>query len=463
MAYPVVEGEATSNDGDRSGTTLSMNVPAFVEAGDVLLAFVTEDGSTAAGNISFPAGWIEVFDDAGGSTVAAYCAVKWADGTESGTISVTVAGNSCCGVMYRVSGAANPNFEPPIADTRTRSGSVNTFHGRMVWGSQKRTNDFLSFCTAHTGETSKVISYYPDNYSNGANIQGTSCQMWYCHRDVRAPGEVGGEWGFNTSATGGVNSVVMLYPKTRWNNSTTYPYVRSMATTDDDGRFASTKFTMKLPQDIHPGDLLMAFISQDDVVSPAITWPNGWTELYDHDFVPITAPTAGVLGACAWKKAGGDEAANVELSVVGADRMCSVVVAIGGSADPDVSPPEISSPYEASIASANMPNLTPSGGSDDYLWIAVLHVDDVDDWPESFIPSFESRVSLHSNEDIGIVGVTTYLNWFQYTGSSLNPGELNYGSAETVVAYTIAVYPGSFDVENWWYLGRYDSGRGRYQ
>ena len=94
MTYPFVEASATSTDSDRSGTTLSMVIPVGVQVGEVLFASLTADNS-AAGQVSFPAGWITVYDDSAtqvspSGTIAGFAACKLADGTESGTLAVTV-------------------------------------------------------------------------------------------------------------------------------------------------------------------------------------------------------------------------------------------------------------------------------------------------------------------------------------------------------------------------------------
>ena len=460
MTYPYVEASATSTDSDRSGTTLSMNIPAGVNAGEVLFASLTADNS-AAGQVSFPAGWITVYDDTASKTVssvtsvvAGFAAYKLADGSETGTLSVTVPNESCCGIMYRISGAANPTHEPPVVGTRQVTNTVGQFWGHMVWGKQKATNDFLCFSFLHRPDIASVIQKYPDNSTGNGNIQGTSSQMWYAHRDIRGPGEVSGAWDVSVNLVG-INFTVMFYPKVRWVASAdgVYPYVRCAAVTTDVGRVASTTFDVNYPKIIRPGDILVAFVGVSNSGVASVVWPSGWTEWwngwgsYVSGFGSIhTANTA------AWRVADGTEGQKFRIETTAQNPTCAICVSVGGSDDTTVNPPEGSEGAHTS-----------SGGTNYYLIFTGITTEDEDNWPLNFATNFERHLITNSDVNPPTAGVYLQVSWrIEYTDDNSTRGTSAVGSTSfSGFNGTGFIYPGSFDTDvNWWYQGRYSSGRG---
>lgn len=466
MTYPVPEAYADSDDSDRSGTTFAMKIPAFTADKEVLYAVATEEG---AGSFTWPAGWTEAWQvaETGGDHTASG-AYKYADGTETGTISVTVAGNKCCGRMWRISGAANPDLEPPLVATDSK-GSDTAYAGLLKYTPEGYSNDFLSFTTLHSGEDSRTVgaSGYPDNYVGTGNIQsnsGTSdCQMWVAHRDTTGPGEICGVW--NPSGTDvAVMSLVIFYPAVRYVPSSTYPYVRSIAS-QGDIRPSSTTYTMLLPKIIHPGDILLAHIGQSGSTGDNIVWPSGWVELWDRHVGYVTGfNTSTIAHSCAWKRANGSEGRSVLVPEVAAEPACSTVLCIGGAADPLIEPPY----YELQPTQAVFgrgPNLD-TGAVNDYLWICWILNDNastplsINTWDNNYT----SRYGVAS--DTSNPGDDSYMvtQWREHTDDTENPGgfdETNSG-VSVGTGVTIAIAPGPFDPGDWWYQGRYNSGRGGY-
>ena len=62
-SYPQVETSNTSYTSSNSGSH-TVALPASISSGDLLLAFFASDGADAP-FVNWPAGWTEIFDDAG--------------------------------------------------------------------------------------------------------------------------------------------------------------------------------------------------------------------------------------------------------------------------------------------------------------------------------------------------------------------------------------------------------------
>jgi hypothetical protein len=116
-AYPVIESVAESAVPTTAATSHTVTYPSGIQAGDLLL-MIADKGSTAA-TIAAITGWTELIDE--NLANGLYAAWKKADGTESGTFTVTTSANTRLSVIvYRISGAADPTVTPPqIGSTAT--------------------------------------------------------------------------------------------------------------------------------------------------------------------------------------------------------------------------------------------------------------------------------------------------------------------------------------------------------
>src|SRR5438128_859738 len=81
MAFPTVASTNTSTSA--SSTTHTVNLPASISSGDLLLVVF---GGNANTTLTWPSGYTEF---ATGSSVLCNAAYRFADGTEGSTISVT--------------------------------------------------------------------------------------------------------------------------------------------------------------------------------------------------------------------------------------------------------------------------------------------------------------------------------------------------------------------------------------
>lgn len=110
MAFPVVQAAATTN-GTGATANAALNLPTGIKAGELLLGI---HRCSAAGAHGWPAGWNELADDASdASTNQTSVAWRQADGTESGTITVTQTSSKFASIIWRIAGACDPSVSPP--------------------------------------------------------------------------------------------------------------------------------------------------------------------------------------------------------------------------------------------------------------------------------------------------------------------------------------------------------------
>lgn len=470
MAYPVVEGYAVTTNADRSSTTLAMKVPASVMFGETLIAYVSSRNDSDT--ITFPAGWVQLFTDSGSTNddLEAAIWVKLADGTESGTISVTVANVEAAGIMYRISGAANPEFTPPTVVSRESlsstidtggndtSSSINN-HGLLA-GPFGKYDRYLGMVSLHFSDT--IVSYaeYPDNYSNFVTADsgggGAEVGVTAGHRDIQSIGEFFSRWRVNFSAgqrryaTG-----LIVHPRVRYQPNPDFPYINQAALTSDAGRTGSTNFRMILPP-VVPGDVLIAVTCTKDAADDTVTWPAGWNELYD-----LTGGGGGtpMNSSCAWKKADGSEGRTMDLTV-DANPTCGVVFTVNNIPDPDVTMFE----YNEEIGFDDAPgagSITPSGGSDNYLWVCVYAIEE--DYGEygDFPTDYDGRFVVKGDWGINAedVMITVCHSNDETARTSLTSNALSLGTSKGWVCCQFVFAPGSFDPGDWWYVNWRHKGR----
>lgn len=170
MAVPAY---AAAGTGSTSTTgTLSPAYPAGISAGDLLVLHVSgQHGSSGSADVVEPSGWTTVVnDDTTNATYYGAVFTKVADGTESGTLSVSKANESVVSQarIYRFTGAG--------AATDTE-GVASGLHGSGT------TINMLSVTTTAADRLCLHLTFIRDSTSNqGAPVQAS------------ATGETGGDW-----------------------------------------------------------------------------------------------------------------------------------------------------------------------------------------------------------------------------------------------------------------------------
>ena len=194
--------------------------------------------------------------------------------------------------------------------------------------------------------------------------------------------------------------------------------VEATNTSSEEG---STTQTVSLPAALAAGDLLII----DLVLSsgPTVTTPSGWTELFK------VISSGQITIASYWKNSDGGEGG-------------SVAVTVGRSVEGGHTSYRISgwqgTPEAATNASdADPPNLTPSWGSAENLWIALCgwHTETTDiTAPPS---NYSNLLTANSSGDRSNIGTAERI----LAASSENPGTFTGAANEYPRSATIAVQP----------------------
>lgn len=160
MTTPVVATTATSNE---TVNTLNhtVNMPASIASGDLLIACIAMDGNTTLG---WPAGWTGLAaatnSPSDGTTEVRY---RIADGSEGASITVTSgASEQCSYVVQRITGWHGTT--PPEAGTPATGSSTAPDPPSLTasWGAED--NLFMVFMG--WGNSIQNITVYPTNYSD---------------------------------------------------------------------------------------------------------------------------------------------------------------------------------------------------------------------------------------------------------------------------------------------------------
>jgi hypothetical protein len=201
-----------------------------------------------------------------------------------------------------------------------------------------------------------------------------------------------------------------------------FPTVAARAT---DVNSAATSQALNLPSGISAGDLLIITIQVPQGVPQTITWPSGWTQLYNQ-----ANGGNNVQGAAAYRVADGSEGSTMTITLSGSSTVASVAFRITGH-DSAIAP-QAGTVATGTSSTPNPPSLTPTGGAKDYLWIVCCASDtaDVTAAPTNY-SNFTQPGAL---PDIGTA--ERLLN-----AASEDPGTFTIAASDEWVANTIAVHP----------------------
>lgn len=193
----------------------------------------------------------------------------------------------------------------------------------------------------------------------------------------------------------------------------------------------TTSHTVSLPAGIQADEtLLVFFVCQTKEV---VTFPEGWTKLFEG-YSPLNYNTL----AIGWRKADGGEGASITLTTVGSEVSVHISHRISGATDPTITPPEVSIGAGGSSANPDPDILTPTGGSKEYLWIAVEgnpEDDLVTDYPTNYNDNQETYYS--SLFGYSAIGIATR----NLETDSEDPGAFTITASRRWKACTVAVYP----------------------
>lgn len=198
----------------------------------------------------------------------------------------------------------------------------------------------------------------------------------------------------------------------------------------------ATSHTVSMPASIVAGDLLIVTFGWTSNLPQTISWPAGYTPITGAKVEQSTV--VGVDVAYRW--ADGTEGATISVGTSGLTKSCSVAYRITGAVNPATQAPEAAATSNTSASAANPPNLAPTGGSKDYLWLVVASNDG-----ETALTTAPTNYTNFIAENTGVTGATS-VNCVMgtaeraLTASSEDPGAFN-STSTAWSAVTIAIHP----------------------
>ncbi len=200
MTFPVVEATNTSVT-DPSSTSHTVNLPAGVAAGDILIVFL-QTSSTITGPVVFPAGWTGLYSHAGASSAHSAAGWRKATGGESTVVLTTPDNARSTHNSYRISGAADPETDQaPEAAVNTGANPPNV----TPTGGAK---DYLWL--TFNGAITTGNAAPPTNYTDEVSRRGSGSACESARRELNATSENPGAWG--TPGTNPVSSTMAVHP-----------------------------------------------------------------------------------------------------------------------------------------------------------------------------------------------------------------------------------------------------------
>ena len=214
MTFPVVASRTATSFSSTSGTSHNVNMPATVNAGDLLLMFFASFsggiGATTLG--AAPSGWTKVAETDGSRCQSALF-MKVADGTEdSTTVNITTSpGRSAVAHVLRITGwyGALSGVEQAVA-TSTSNHQPDPPNLTPSWGA-KDTLWIASYCV---GDDNATFTTAPTNYTNGqGDISGASvnnsAEVGTAYRELNATSEDPGAFTLSETEIGNSYTVAI--------------------------------------------------------------------------------------------------------------------------------------------------------------------------------------------------------------------------------------------------------------
>ena len=201
-ATPTVASNANSGQNNNAEVNHTVALPGGLSAGDLMLVFYTNDGSTT---VATPAGWVAVATATRGTNVRGTVFAHKVDGTEGGTQTfVTARGEQWAAVAYGITGWSGDlgGIVAAGVDPGANTANPNPPSLSTTWG----TSNTLWFAYA-AGSSYSSTTTYPTNYTNGqhqvvsgGNTAGASAAV--ARRALAAGTEDPGTFTENASQSG---------------------------------------------------------------------------------------------------------------------------------------------------------------------------------------------------------------------------------------------------------------------
>ena len=216
MTFPKTETTNTSVETGGSTTSHTVNLPASIVSGDLLIIVFGYANTTANTDTTWPAGYTELFEarqTTGGNNG---CAVAYrdADGGEGATMTVTTNGGTrSAHTTYRISGAEDSGTQSPEATTTNDTNSSPDTPSLTPTGGAA---DFLWLSVASSSHNDTYTSF-PTNYTNGIQISTGNPTSGHCitgsaERALNAASEDPGAFVHNQGSAEWAGGTIAIHP-----------------------------------------------------------------------------------------------------------------------------------------------------------------------------------------------------------------------------------------------------------
>lgn len=193
-ATPPVIAATNTFGGNSLTSPITVNLPASISSGDLLLMCAV----VAATSTTFtpPSGWTELYDTGSASNINAYCAYKFASGSEGASLSWTTGGTfSWGGVTARVTGMHGSAAPEAVTGNESNTASPDPPSVTPSWGNAVT----LWIAVGMTDVNSATVSAYPSNYTDNQVVAGTNARIAIAARGLQAASEDPGAYTFSGS------------------------------------------------------------------------------------------------------------------------------------------------------------------------------------------------------------------------------------------------------------------------
>lgn len=203
-------------------------------------------------------------------------------------------------------------------------------------------------------------------------------------------------------------------------------------TQDSNNSSSSTSLTVTLPSNLQIDEGVVVRVSRDGGTG-TVTWPTGWSELYD-----AIDDDGFAAGAAAYRKIDGTEGSSITVTSSTSDPFAARASRYSG-VDFATDPPQAAiDTAGGNTTSHDPPNLSITGGPLDTSVIATAHIDTVNAGVTGYPTGFINTGNLISGAT-GSQCILAYADKAETGISSTNPGAFNTTNTRRAVNSTIAV------------------------
>ena len=416
VTFPVVREVTVTQFAE--ATTHLVNMPATVDANDLLVILFTSDGpgDNPATPIDFNELWQQVVP-AGSAWFSGYA--KKALGTEGGT-TVDVVTPTSEGALAHVYRIQEGTWTEDLADlshsltTGTSTTADPPDHDPPGIGAA----DFLWIaCIGRNGAsapTAHPANYTDEELQTNHDIAGGSAR-----RLLNAASENPGAFTITNAQWA---AVTLAIPPV----AAVYAFPKVETTSEGVDDVAGTTTTVTLPAGIVSGDGIVVLFCSGLSTAADIVFPAGYTELVEFFGFSLSF-------AIAYRQADGTEGATIDVTH-NSSKTAFICYRVSGQ-DFDIQSPENSARTDGNSVSPDPAAVTPGGGVNDYLFLAVYGNDGLvtqDDAPANYTHRLNAAGA--DADSCGIGSAHRKLN-----ATSEDPAAFAQSAAEGWHAYTIAI------------------------